>query len=95
MAPAPTVTVVLPRMLGDLLGGSTFEVQASTVAEALEACYARVPSLRRHLCDDSGELRVHVLCVLNGVATRTWGRSLAIRVKDGDEIRIAQAISGG
>jgi len=69
-------------------------VEASTVAEAMEAAYARIPALRHHLCEPSGEFRTHVLCVHNGVSTRQVG-GLKGRVKDGDEIQILQAISGG
>lgn len=94
MAGAPWVDVILPRMLADVLGEETLRVQASTVAEALEAAYARIPALRHHLCDESGGFRTHVLCVHNGVSTRESG-SLRGRVKEGDEIRIVQAISGG
>jgi sulfur-carrier protein len=94
MAAAPRVTVILPRMLADVLGEETLHVQASTVAEAMEAAYERLPALRHHLCDESGDFRVHVLCVHNGVATRETGH-LRGRTKEGDEIRILQAISGG
>lgn len=94
MAGAPWVTVVLPRMLGDVLGERTFRVQGSTVAEAMEAAYARIPALRHHLCDETGDFRTHVLCVHNGVTTRETG-SLRGKTKDGDEIQILQAISGG
>lgn len=94
MAAAPWVTVILPRMLADVLGEETLRVRASTVAEAMEAAYARLPALRHHLCDESGGFRTHVLCVHNGVATRESG-GLRGRTKDGDEIRILQAISGG
>ena len=94
MAGAPWVTVVLPRMLADVLGEGTFRVQASTVAQAMEAAYARLPALRHHLCDESGEFRTHVLCVHNGVTTRESG-GLQGRIQEGDEIRILQAISGG
>jgi len=94
MAAAPWVTVVLPRMLADVLGEETLRVQASTVAGALEAAYARIPALRHHLCDESGGFRTHVLCVHNGVSTRESG-GLQGRLKEGDEIRILQAISGG
>lgn len=88
------VRVVLPRVLAEILGEETLEVRARSVAQALEAAYGRIPSLRYHLCDDSGELRTHVLCVHNGTSTRESG-GLKRRVKDGDEIRILQAISGG
>jgi molybdopterin converting factor small subunit len=94
MAAVPRVTVILPRMLADVLGEETLHVQAATVAEAMEAVYARLPALRHHLCEESGEFRMHVLCVHNGVATRESG-SLRGRTKEGDEIRILQAISGG
>jgi molybdopterin converting factor small subunit len=94
MAESPWVTVVLPKMLADVLGEESLRVQAGTVGQALEAAYARIPVLRHHLCDESGGFRTHVLCVHNGVSTRTSG-GLQGRVKDGDEIRILQAISGG
>jgi molybdopterin converting factor small subunit len=81
-------------MLADVLGEGTLRVQASTVAEAMAAAYARIPALRHHLCDESGDFRTHVLCVHNGVSTRQVG-GLKGRTKDGDEIQILQAISGG
>jgi sulfur-carrier protein len=94
MAAGAWVTVFLPRMLADVLGEGTLKVQASTIAEAMEAAYARIPALRHHLCDETGDFRTHVLCALNGVTTRELG-GVKIKVKDGDEIRILQAISGG
>ena len=91
----PEVRVILPRMLADVLGEETLRVEAGTIAEALEAAYGRIPSLRYHLCDESGGFRTHVLCVHNGVSTREKPGGLGGRVGDGDEIRIVQAISGG
>lgn len=90
----PRVTVVLPRMLGEVLGAERIEVQAATVAAALEAAYGKLPTLRHHLCDDTGGLRVHILCMHNGVSNRDRG-TLKTPVRDGDEIAIVQAISGG
>jgi molybdopterin converting factor small subunit len=81
-------------MLADVLGEETLRLQGATVREVMEAAYARLPALRHHLCEESGEFRMHVLCVHNGVATRETG-GLKGRTKDGDEIRILQAISGG
>lgn len=94
MGAAPRVRIVLPRMLADVLGEETLVVEARTVGEALVAAYARLPALRHHLCDETGGFRTHVLCAHNGVATRESG-GLGGRVKEGDEIRILQAISGG
>lgn len=90
----PRVKVVLPVMLADVLGARSLEVDAATVAGALEAAYARLPVLRHHLCEDDGTFRTHVLCAHNGVSTRETG-GLGGRLEDGDEIRILQAISGG
>lgn len=90
----PNVVVVLPRMLAEMLGEQRLSVRGATVAEALEAAYRRIPALRYHLCDESGELRTHVVCLLNGASTRD-AFYLRREVRDGDEIRIVQAISGG
>lgn len=94
MALPPNVVVVLPRMLADMFGEARLSVRGSTVAEALEAAYRRIPALRHQLCDEGGELRTHVLCLVNGTSTRD-ARYLRRPVRDGDEIRIVQAISGG
>lgn len=94
MADASRVTIILPRILADVLGQEALWVRAATVAEALEAAFVQIPALRHHLCDESGGLRTHVLCLHNGVSTRDAG-GLKRRLKDGDEIRIVQAISGG
>lgn len=94
MGGASRVNVILPRMLADVLGEETLSVEARTVEEALEAAYARIPALRHHLCEESGGFRTHVLCVHNGVITREAG-GIGRRVREGDEIRIVQAISGG
>lgn len=89
------VTVVLPKMLAEVLGEHRLQVRATTVEAAIEAAYARIPALRHHLVDEEdGTFRVHVLCLHNGASTREKGL-LQARVKEGDEIRIVQAISGG
>ena len=52
-------------------------------------------TLERHLIDaKSGQLRPHVLCVVNGAALLREEVADA-RLADGDEILIHQAISGG
>jgi len=94
VAAAPHVKVILPRMLADVLGEETLQVQGETIGQAMEAAYRRMPTLRHHLCEETGGFRVHVLCVHDGVSTRDAG-GLGKRVREGDEIRILQAISGG
>jgi molybdopterin synthase sulfur carrier subunit len=94
MGAAPLVTVVLPKMLAEMLGEGRLQVRGATIAEALEEAYRRLPALRHHLCDETGELRTHVLCLHNGASTRD-ARYLRREVREGDEIRVVQAISGG
>jgi sulfur carrier protein ThiS len=50
--------------------------------------------LRRHLTLETGELRPHVLCLVNGTCLDRAGWREA-PLEDGDEILIHQAISGG
>lgn len=88
------VTILLPTVLEPSVGTTRIRVEADTVQAALEAAYRRHPSLRFHLCEESGEFRAHVLCLHNDRNTRERG-SLAIPLGKGDTITIVQAISGG
>ena len=90
----PRVTILLPVMLGDSLGTTRISVDARTLPEALEKAYQEKPALRFHLCEESGEFRVHVLCFVHGENTRDM-KSMEVALKEGDEISIVQAISGG
>lgn len=88
-----TVTLELPSILRAVAGWRRIELQGRTIGEALEAAFDKTPALRHHLLD-SGELRPHILCILNdGTVPRDQVRSTALA--DGDEILIHQAISGG
>ena len=90
----PSVTVVLPKMVAEAVGEGRIRVRAATLRAALEEAYRLHPALRHHLCEDSGAFRTHVLCFHNAVNTRdvvTLDRTL----REGDEIRFLQAISGG
>lgn len=89
-----SVTVLLPRILAPATGGELrMEVEATTVAEALDGLRAAWPGLAVHLFDESGELRPHVLCFVDGEATRLGDRGAP--VSPGGEIRFVQAVSGG
>jgi len=81
-------------MLKNIAGAARLRVEAATAAEALEEVYRRVPALRFALCDDFGELRMHVLCFVNDRSTRDIG-TMDVPLRDGDEIAILQAVSGG
>ena len=91
---APRVELRLPAVLKVMVGRDRIEVRGRLIPEALEAAYAALPRLRHHLALESGELRPHVLCILNGESVprdEVYRREL----RDGDELWIHQAISGG
>lgn len=92
--PTPSVNLELPSILRTVAGWKRLEVSGRTIGEALEAAFDRTPVLRHHLTLDSGELRPHVLCVLNNATLPREGL-LTTPLAEGDEILIHQAISGG
>lgn len=87
------MTVELPNILAVALGERSVEVEARTVAEALD-------QLRRHrklgplIFAESGSLRPHVILFVNEVASRHLP-SLAVELAPGDRLAIVQAVSGG
>lgn len=93
-AAPPSVHFVLPAVLKAVIGRDRIHVRATNVGEALEAAFAEYPNLRRHLTLDSGEIRPHVLCVLNGECLAR-SNVKTTELNEGDEILIHQAISGG
>ena len=89
-----SVTLRLPSVLESAVGASRVVVTGRTVGEALAAACDALPNLRPHILLADGELRPHVLCLLNGESLPREG--LADQpLRDGDEIQIHQAISGG
>lgn len=88
------VTLELPSLLRDVLAEGSIAVEGATLEEALEDAYRKLPTLRVHLCDESGGFRQHVLCFVNDVNSR-WLDEAGRRLDDGDCITILQAVSGG
>jgi len=93
-AAAPLVELRLPAVLKVMVGRDRVQVRGGTIPEALNAAFAALPNLRHHLTLESGELRPHVLCILNGESV---DRDEVARttLSEGDELWIHQAISGG
>jgi sulfur carrier protein ThiS len=89
-----SVTLRLPSVLKVAVGADRVRVTGSTVGEALAAACAALPKLRQHILLDDGELRPHVLCLVNGAALPRDAYA-DHPLGDGDEILIHQAISGG
>lgn len=81
-------------MLRESLGVGRLRLEGRTLLEVFDQACDRHPALRQHLFDEDGTFRVHILCFVDGVSTRERG-GLKMKLKDGTEIVIAQAISGG
>ncbi len=65
------------------------EVAATDVAGVVQRLRDVLPGLDGHLLDGAGALRPHLLCLVDGTATR----DLATPVHD--EVRFVAAVSGG
>ena len=85
----------IPTPLRQYAGkGSTIEVKAATIAEALSGLIAKHPDLRRHLYTEDGKLRSFVNVYLNDEDVRYLQKE-ATAVKDNDSISIVPSIAGG
>ena len=92
------VRVCLPAVLTVALGLEHIEVEATTLAGALEAAFSACPGLRPLLLDEAGAFREHVLCLLEtaGETLNTrWMPDLGRQLCAGDRIVVMQAVSGG
>jgi sulfur-carrier protein len=88
------ITLEVPTMLAPLLAGQRrVPLEAATLAQALDVVRAH-PALGRHVFDEQGALRQHVLCFHNETSTR-WLDSLDVPLRDGDVLVVMQAVSGG
>ena len=89
------VTVRLPAVLVDLLGGErNVAVRGATLREALDGLMKCRPDVALHLFDESGELRGNVLCFCNDVLTRSR-QDLSAPLRPGDTITILNSVAGG
>lgn len=70
------------------------EVSGSTVAECLGAYFAAHPRVRSYVLDEQGAVRKHVVVFVAGEQLRDPVRQ-SDAVRDGDEITVMQALSGG
>ena len=73
---------------------ATAEVEATTVAAALEKVFQGNSKLRGYILDDQGEVRKHVAVFVDGKLIVDRVR-LSDAVPDGGEIFVMQALSGG
>ncbi len=93
MTPGDSVTIRLPRVLADIAGVTRdHSVDVASVPAAIEALLSVEPSLAHHLVDESGTLRHHIRCAVNGtILLRTSDN----RLTPGDVVTILHSVSGG
>lgn len=88
---------MIPGPLRELTGDRAevrIEGAAGSVSEALSLLWARYPGIRDRLVTELGEVRPHVNIFVDGQNIRDSG-GLEAPVRDGSEIYILPAISGG
>ncbi len=69
-------------------------VEATTVEEVLQAIGREYPKLPSYITDEHGVLRKHVNIFIGNAMIRDK-QKLSDPVKEGDEVYIMQALSGG
>ncbi|KZD06356.1 MoaD/ThiS family protein [Oceanibaculum pacificum] len=86
------VHVTLPAALLPLFPGAPreLELEAATVAEAMDALEARWPGMRDRLCDSSPAIRRHINVFVEGRRG-----ALETALPPGSRLFIITAISGG
>lgn len=87
-------TVSFTANLRALVECPTREVEAATVAAALDAVFTEFPKLRGYVVDERGALREHMIVFLDGVPIddRT---GLSDKIKPTSSLYVMQALSGG
>ncbi len=86
------VTVVLPRSLVSLIPGTSrsTEIEARTVAEAIDRLDQLTPGLRNRLVDSGPTIRQHINVFVNGEMA-----TLETTVPPDATVHVIPAVSGG
>jgi adenylyltransferase/sulfurtransferase len=88
--------IYIPTPLRPYAGGKdAVEVDALTIAQALEALTAAHPDLRKHLFTTEGKLRAFVNLYLNDEDVRYLPAKEATAVSASDTLSIIPSIAGG
>ena len=89
------IHVNVPSLLRDSVGGQRcLTISGTTLDEAFQNLFDHYPLLRVHLYDEQGALRQHVLIYYNS-DNIAWLESLDTPLRQGDQVHILQAVSGG
>lgn len=76
------------------LEGKSFDVEADTVREVVDAMEARAPGFAFYICDEAGRLRQHVNIFVGEDRVKDR-HALTDPVGTGSRVLILQALSGG
>jgi adenylyltransferase/sulfurtransferase len=90
------MTIFIPTPLRLYAGGAnSVDIEAATVAEALEALTKNYPDLRKHLFTPEGKVRAFVNLYLNDEDVRYLPAKEATAVTAADTLSIIPSIAGG
>lgn len=90
------MTIFIPTPLRSYVGGKdSIEIQAGTLAEALDQLTSAHPDLRKHLYNEQGKLRAFVNLYLNDEDIRYLPQKEATAVSSTDTLSIIPSIAGG
>ena len=91
------LTFMIPGPLRELAvnrGQVRVDGTAASVSDALSLLWSQCPALRDRVVTERGEVRPHVNIFVDGESIR-FAEGLATPVRDGSEIFILPALSGG
>jgi molybdopterin converting factor small subunit len=83
--------VLIPSPLRSYTQGSSVEAEGATLAALLLDLERRYPGIRFRMIDEQERMRAHIRFFVNG--QQVFGLQQPLR--DGDEVAIVQALSGG
>jgi molybdopterin synthase sulfur carrier subunit len=90
-----SLKVVIPTPLRKHTAGAEIvEVDPGTVQEIIDGLESKYPGIRNSIVDDKGGLRRFINIYIDGEDVR-FLENLSTPAKDGSEIAIVPAISGG
>lgn len=90
-----SVRVRIPTPLRRLSQGKgEVQVEASSLADCLNALESLYPGFRERVCETSGEIRRFINVYVNGEDVR-FLQGLHTALKAGDEVSIVPAVAGG
>jgi molybdopterin converting factor small subunit len=91
------VTFVIPSALREYAAGRGevhLAAAPATLADALVLLWQECPAVRDRIVNERGEVRPHINVFIDGENVRHAGR-LKAAVRDGSEIMLLPAVSGG